>query len=200
MLNPVAFYVAWAALPGLPLFGAVLVWRSRERGSAALRKCAAFAGGFLAVAAGAMAAGVETSSAEANFVLCLAALGAYWVLAAAAWAIPPVWLRISVGIAVYLPLVPSLALATIGLLALAFMVGDAVAPPLDSRRIDVTTICRVTRWGWAVGDGGYTVRIYRSPEWFPYLRQQIAAVTVNETNPGSGPEQASCESVAAGLR
>ena len=142
---------------------------------------------------------LETAFPPLNFLFCLGALLAYWILAASTWAIRAPWLRISLGTIAWLPFLPSLFIGTIGALGLAFALGDHVSPPQSTARLDWRTTCEISGWGYAFSDTGYTVRLYRAPVWFP-LRHELAAVSVNETDPGNGPASASCQSVYSATR
>ncbi|HXC40041.1 MAG TPA: hypothetical protein VN667_13965 [Burkholderiales bacterium] len=56
-------------------------------------------------------------------------------------------------------------------------------------------ICRVTEWGMAASDSGYTVKLYKRWPMLPFLERELYSVVVNETNLTSLPRSASCSSV-----
>ena len=192
-----AFYLSLAALflgPGLGLWLAAK-WNIARTG---LRPACFRAAGLILLVVSSWIAGLQTTSTAVNFLFCLVAFLAYWVLAGAAWTVRPRMIGTVLGVIAYTPVILSILFATVGALALVFILGDHLSPPLEARRLDTSHSCRIMGWGAAFSDGGYTVHLYRSLPWFP-LRLEIASVTVNETNPGDGPRTASCDSVAADL-
>jgi hypothetical protein len=191
------FFMTWFSLFAAPLAGVMLVYRWRDSDAPVLRPAVGWALAFLGLIALCVATGLQWSSTAANFVCCLGGLYAYWLIAAATWAIPLRWLRILLGTLAFLPLIPSLMLGTIGLLGLIFILGDMLGPPVEARRLSHWRTCEVSTWGSAVTDSGYTVQLYWAPAWLPIVRRQLRAVSINETNPAPGRTSASCESVAA---
>ena len=195
----VALPLTWAAMFTAPALGAFLVVSWRASSHARLRRKLIAAGLLVGVVGLSWTAGLQTSSVAVNFVFCLAAFHSYWVLAAATWMVKPRAAGMVLGIAAWLPIVPTLLLGTVGVLALAFILGDYLSPPREARRLTPGLSCRVTLWGAAMTDEGYTVHLYRSLPWFPLVRLEAATVVVNETSPGTGAASATCESVAADM-
>lgn len=198
MLMP-AFYATWFSLLAAPVAGVLLVLRWRGNWGPAPRRGVGWAMAYLGVVALCAATGLQWSSSIINFAFCLGCLYAYWIVAAAAWAIPSAWLRIPLGVLAFAPLGPSLLLGTVGVLGLGFVLGDEVDPPVEIRRLSPMLTCEVSTWGYAFSDDGYDVRIYQSPIWLPIVRRLSRTVRINETNPAPGHESATCESVAARL-
>ncbi|WP_294331714.1 hypothetical protein [uncultured Sphingomonas sp.] len=194
----VAFYMTWLSLFAAPLAGSILVARWRGSDGPALRRGLGWALAYLGLVAFCRATGLQWSWRDANTAFGIGILYAYWIVAAAAWAIPTAWLRIPVGVLAFAPLGPSLLLGTVGVLGLGFVLGDEIDPPAEVRRLSPMLTCEVSTWGYAFSDDGYDVRIYQSPIWLPIVRRLSRTVRINETNPEPGHEHATCESVAAG--
>lgn len=194
-----AFYITWFSVLAAPAAGVLLVLRWQAREGTDLRRGLAWAAAYLGMVGLCVATGLQWSWPFLNFLSCLAALYAYWIAAAGALAIPTRWLRIPASVLAALPLLPSLFLGTIGALALIFVLGDVLDPPIETRRLSSTRLCETTTWGAAFGPSGYTVSMYWSPVWIPILRYTLASDSVDETSPAPGHESATCDSVAASL-
>jgi hypothetical protein len=194
-----AFAFTWFSLVAAPLMSGLAAWRLMNSSGTWLRRGSTLSGGFFLLVFLCWAAGLQWSSVILNFAFCLAALYCWWFIAAAAWAVRPPFLRILAILIGYLPLIPSLLLGTVGTLGLAFILGDYLEPPIDEQRLDRNHTCRITGWGAAFSDSGYTVHLYRSPIWFPLIRYEVASETVDETDPGDGPEHSDCGTVARNL-
>ncbi|WP_298674309.1 hypothetical protein [uncultured Sphingomonas sp.] len=199
MLLLLGFWSVWLSLIAAPLI-CLFLMKTRQVQGVPLARVVVLAGSLIVLVPLCWVSGLQWSSTTLNFVSCLSALYAWWILAAAALRIPHIALRIIVGVFCYAPVIPSLLVATIGILGLMFVLGDYLSPAIHDRRLDDQLTCRVTSWGAAFSDSGYTVHLYRSPIWFPIARLEVAETIVNETDPGPGPTSANCEGVAANWR
>lgn len=152
----------------------------------------------------ATASGIRTFSHAADWICGLAAVAAYALAMTVAWRIRPRAAGVAVGAVISAPLLVLLALlGWLGdgaVLGIEFAVLELTIPPEHTEELSPTLSCRVYGWGAAFTDEGYTVHVYRHPPFFPLVQVEVAAVTVDETNPGDGPRSASCASVAAALR
>ena len=86
-----------------------------------------------------------------------------------------------------IPIFAGYVLCTIGLLGLIFIVGDYTRAPNQIEQIDTRLVCRVTLWGSAATDSGYTVHLYRSWAWLPLIERSVLSMSVNQTDQSKGP-------------
>ena len=178
-----------------PVAGVVLIRTAPPR---LLRRLCIASAALLLALLGSLLVGVETISIPVNITLCLAGYLAWCILAAACWRLSPRSLGTALTVFAYTPV----ALGYLSIwpmsLGLVFAIGDYVAPPLHTERPAPGLACRVTGWGMAASDDGYTVHLYRLSPVLPVLRWEVAARIVNETHPERGAaKSARCAGVAA---
>lgn len=200
MLVNIAFYLTWIALLAGPVAGAALVWKLRSSRDGVIQRLGIIGITLVAIVGLAFCGGFQTFSPVVNFGFCLTAFLAYCFLASAMWTLRPRALGVATGVIAYATLIPCYILGTVGALALIFILGDYLSPPIHVELTRPGLFCRITGWGAAFSDEGYDVHIYRYPPWFPVVRREIAKVRVDETDPGDGPSSATCAGVAASLR
>jgi hypothetical protein len=127
--------------------------------------------------------GKEISGGVAFFAFCL--------LACTPILIRRTWLRWAAGILSGLAVCVGLFL-TLGSLVFG------PDPVITTRAMAGGLVCEVTGWGAAVTDSGYRVELYEDWPGLP-LRRRLASISVNETNPASTPQSATCaQAYAAG--
>ena len=136
-----------------------------------------------------------------NLAAMLVAVGIYHLLAAMSWAVRPVWLRVLAVSVGYAPIVLAwavfLSYRMVVVLVSVFLLGEYMAPPQDKAELPSGLFCLRMGWGAAFTDEGYTVHLYDHPLLVPFLKREVLGVTVNESEPGLGPDTASCRSVFA---
>jgi hypothetical protein len=130
----------------------------------------------------------------ANVCAIMVAYFAYCYIAVACWRITrPLFRGVAVAIAA-IPIAIGYFLGTIGVLALALMVGDHVRPPEHIEQLQQGLTCRITTWGW-IPMSGQTVHLVRSWVHLPYIEREVARIVVVD---GSGDTAASCSNVRLG--
>ena len=151
--------------------------------------------------AGCIVLRISFSRPGANVAAILVAVGVYHLLAAMAWAVRSVWLRLlalSVG---YAPIVLAwmvfLSYRMVIVFVSVFLLGEYMAPPQEKAQLPSGLFCLRMGGGAAFTDEGYTVHSYAHPFHVPVLKREVLSVTVNESEPDGGPDQASCRSVFA---
>jgi hypothetical protein len=120
---------------------------------------------------------------------------AYCFLTFSCWRIHRRILRYSLTILFSFPVLVGYFTATVGILGLAFIMGDYTAAPKTVEIVKPGLSCVTNVWGNAISDEGYTIHLYRVSPSFPFIRWEVRKVTVDETDPGSGPRHASCADV-----
>jgi len=181
-----------------PIFGLYLTekWNLDTAGR---QSACLYAAGLICVVGLCWMAGVQTDSTIINLLFGMSAFLAYWVIAAALGTVRPRVVGYLVGMIAYIPAIPSVLLATVGIPASAFMLSDYLSPPLEQRRLAAGLSCRVMSWGMVLTDEGYVIHLYRSFPWFP-LHLEVATVAVSVFDPDYGSTATTCESVAARWR
>ncbi len=189
---------AMGSLASLSILLALGAWACRP---AAARRLALACAALLLGLAGCVVLRISFARPGANVAAVLVALGVYHLLAAMGWAVRPLWLRVialSVG---YAPIVLGwmvfLSYRTIILLVSVFLLGEYTALPEETAELPAGLFCRRMGWGAAFTDEGCTVHLYDHPLRIPVLKREVSSVTVNESEPGDGPDRASCRSVFA---
>ncbi len=192
-----SFYLAWACLLGAPplAIGAFFIVRRQwPRKISTIVLVSAFV--MLAVL-GFTAISTSFTPPLANVASICAAYLAYCFLSASCWNIRLIALRIPVLIVASIPIAIGYLMGTIGFLGLVFIVGDYSRPPLQTTQMADNLICRVTIWGMAATDSGYTVHAFRRWPGLPFIETEVVRVVVNETNSASTPANASCSDAFA---
>jgi hypothetical protein len=141
--------------------------------------------------------GFSFTATLANFAGFVIAYSIYCFLGISCWRIRLLAVRIPVIVIAVLPLVAGYALGTVGVLGLGWIVADYSEPAKHTESIRNGLTCRITHWGAAVGDSGYTVHLYWTWSAVPFLEREVGRITVDETNPKAGAEDASCSDVVA---
>ena len=200
VLIGIAFLISWALVLVGPVVAATSVAIRRNHNARSRMRIAASCAGIITLVVVANVVHVETMWKAINFCLLALAYFAYCLLAALSWTIKPLAIRIPVGLAAYVPLLPGYVLGTIGIVALPFFLADYLSPALKTQEVRPGLLCRTTGWGAAFSDEGYIVHLYRYLPVLPVARIEVKRVTVDETNPGGGQKSATCQSVAALLR
>jgi hypothetical protein len=126
--------------------------------------------------------GVSTSSQTLNLLLCLAAYAGYCILAAYSFAPARLALRIPLVVLAYLPIAAMTIFATIGILALAFLLAQTY--PSARQQLRPGLVCETTQWGLP---GGYELKLYRSLPAFPWVRRLVYDTSIDQTRPPAGP-------------
>ena len=88
-------------------------------------------------------------------------------------------------------------LATIGALGLVFIIGDYSRPPYHTEQMRAGLVCHIRGWGAAFTASGHSVHLYKVWPELPFLKREVAMISVNETDPDSEPKRASCADVLA---
>ncbi len=195
-LMVVAFPLAWLTLMMAPVVALVARFRLARPNLVAAKA---------AIVLGLVALGwllsVEFAWRPINWIALAAAYLAWAVIVGAVFTLHPRLLGKVLGVIGMVTFFPGLALGTIGVLGLLFIVGDYSGSPARSVMLKPGLDCVVTNWGSAVTDDGHEVHLYRYFPWFPILRYQARRVVVDKTNPRSGvPANTGCREVADGVR
>lgn len=184
------------AAPPISVIAFIAVMRARP----ALIKRFVFGSAlFIVSVMGAARLDVSFMSTPVNVACLAAAYLAYVFLAASFWLVKPLILRVPALVIAAVPVLAGYMMGTVGLLGLAFIIGDYANPPLQTLRIDANLECRVIAWGNATADSGYTVHLYRQAPLIPFVEREVSRVRVNETRPGPGPATASCKDALAAM-
>jgi hypothetical protein len=130
------------------------------------------------------------------------AYGAYCFLAACCWRIRSLPLRILALVFVVIPICVGYLAGTIGALGLMFVVGDYTRPPNQIEQIEAGLECRVTLWGMAASASGYTVHLYRSWDWLPFIERAVVKIPVVQIGyiGDQPPKDANCADAVAQYR
>lgn len=144
--------------------------------------------------------GVSLVSTTANAICLAATYVAYCFLAISAWRLRQLILRVLTLLVAALPIAVGYVLASVGMLGLMFIVGDYTRPPLQNTEMTTDLECRVTSWGMAASDTGYTVHLYQHWRALPFLEREVAHIVINETNPLPGLANASCDDALKAAR
>ena len=190
-----AFLQIAATLVLGPMIGVVLaVSRYRARPPLFRRLCIGSAVILLLLAAS-LYFDVQTISTPINVGVCLLAYLAYCFLACAFWRLRPRAVGAIAGVIACLTLLPGYLVLSPYALVMLLLLDDHIGTPLHEEWPAPGLACRVTAWGWAVSDEGYVVHLYRLSPVVPVLRHEVRSVSVDETNPGTGPVSADCADV-----
>jgi hypothetical protein len=174
------FLVVIATLLGGPVI-AGLTYAASRRFPHFLTPLASLAAAVLGVALLAALLKISFISGHANVVaLCLTYL-AYCLLGLSACRLKRPLLRQLVLVAVSMPIALGYLLGTIGALGLAFLLGDAVGPPVEQRWIDGRTICVVTIQD-GIGETSYQLSLNQRWSGLP-LQRRLARISAVDVGP-----------------
>ena len=192
--------VGLLAAPPVAIAAFVVIRRQRP---VWLRHLAIGAASMLLIMIAATALGFSFENTLANFVGFVAGCLAYSFLAVSCWQIRFLPLRIIALLGAAIPTCIGYVLSTIGLLGLMLVVGDYARPPNKVEQMDSGLVCRVTGWGSAITDSGYTVHLYRSWAWLPLIERSVVSISINESESArsiDAPTGATCADVLGKYR
>jgi hypothetical protein len=186
--------LVWVALlVSLPM--AFVLARKRHHGKLVLA-----AGMALGGVAAAMAMRISFASDFANFLSVALAYFAYCIVVVCLWRIPNRVLRWTVIAVTAVPILVGYILATVGVLALMFIIGDETIPPSHHEVIPPNYTCTIRRWGNATSDSGYRVTLFQHWALLPFLRREAQSLMINESHPQPGHESSTCEDILQAYR
>ena len=201
-----AVYLIWLGILLAPLAGVAAFRAIRTRSSALKKMGIVVSVGMICCIAIATKVGINFVSVISNVWSLLIAYAAYCFLAASCWQFERRIIRYPLGILTSLPIIFGYFTGTVGALGLLFIAGDYTSPPLETRTIDSRLLCTKTRWGSAISDEGYTIHIYQSWRYLPFLHREIARQSFDETeeatnwmNQSAQATPPTCESVAKSM-
>lgn len=198
-LNP-TFSIAWFCLLGAPPVAIATFFAIRRCWPNAVTRTLIVCSLLLGVVVGFAFLGVSSISTATNTICLAVAYFSYCFLAISTWRLRPRILRIPALVVAALPIAVGYMLGTVGILALMFIVGDYTRPPFQATEMAPDLQCRVTSWGMAASDTGYTVHLYKRWPAMPFLEREIGHIVINETHPLPGLESASCDDALKAAR
>src|SRR5580698_2772317 len=139
------FGLVWAGLLGAPVLALATFIFLRRYGRQSLALIAA--AGTLLFFCLMVFSGLSFVSVSANFACFVVAYFAYSFLAVSCLGIPRKLVRIPAFVVAIIPMGFGYLLSTIGLLGLAFIVGDYTRPPKRVEQMEDGLACRTTGWG-----------------------------------------------------
>jgi hypothetical protein len=153
---------------------------------------------FIAVAA---SLGFRFRNVLLNIAFFAIAYDAYCFLANCCWRIRYLPLRIVALLCAAVPICAGYLVGTIGILGLMFIVGDYTRAPAQIKQIEAGLECRIALWGMAAGASGYTVHLYRSWDWLPFIERSVVQIPVVQVGyVGQMPNDATCADAVAQYR
>jgi len=177
------FWVAWGTLlVGPPLAATLVFFTRKHRRALGLLLVSACATVLLVLTA--FLAHVEFVPRPANVVALCAAYLAYCVLAFATGLFRRPLVKWPSTILAVAPIAFGYFLATVGILGLMFLIGDAVREPVERRAMGGRLICQVTTWD-GIGDAGHWVDLYAT--WSPLPIQRRLHRLVSEQTSAAPP-------------
>ena len=159
-MDVLSFTLIWLTLLLGPPVALLCAFLLKHNAPQVFRRALAIAAGFVGLVALGMGAGLSFAVTLLNVAAVCAAYVAYVLLVLAAFRIRPAPIGWLVGVAGTLPIAGGYVLGTVGLLALAFIIGDFVYDPVKVEIIGDLT-CETTTWGAAMTDSGRTVSLYQ---------------------------------------
>jgi hypothetical protein len=83
-----------------------------------------------------------------------------------------------------------------------FIVGDYTRAPHEIHQIEAGLECRVTLWGMVGSASGYTVHLYKSWDWLPFIERSVVRIPVVQVgyDGDTPPKNANCVDAAAQYR
>jgi len=188
-----AIALTTAGLLAAPLIAIAAFVVIRWQRPAWLRQLAIGAAAILLILIVAAALGFSFENTLANFVAFVIGYGSYNFLAVSCWQIRFLPLRVVALLGAAIPILGGYVLSTIGLLGLMLVVGDYASAPKKVEQMDSGLVCRVTGWGSAITDSGYTVSLYRNWGWLPLIERSVVSISVNESERSiDRPSDATC--------
>ncbi|MFG6486381.1 hypothetical protein ACG04R_06845 [Roseateles sp. BYS78W] len=185
--------IAWIGILFAPPVAIGTFFITSRHRPAAMRRLSMTCVLLMALVAAAACLDVSFTSVTANTVCWSAAYFSYCFLAISAWRLRRLAVRIPVLMVAALPVAVGYLLGTVGMLGLMFILDDYTRPPMQTTDIAHGLECRVTSWGMAASDSGYTVHIYRHWALIPLLEREVARIVINQSNPQAGLQSASCD-------
>ena len=190
------FFIIWASLLANPIFAFIVFFVIRRKEPTVHLKILLTSVFSIFIFSVSNALGITFTNSLANFSSFAIAYLAFNYLVASCWNISQKLLRVFAMLIFMIPIGIGYILGTVGLLGLVFIVGDHTNPPMHTEKLEQNLICRVTTWGMAASDSGYTVRLYRYWNAIPFLERELNEIVVNETSQ-KPPFGASCNDVLA---
>ncbi|MFY9695186.1 MAG: hypothetical protein WA776_20340 [Xanthobacteraceae bacterium] len=132
----------------------------------------------LCFALGLAALRLSFTNAWANIALASVTYFAYCFLAASCWQISRKTLRFIAAFLTIIPIGLGYIVGTVGVLGLAWIVGDYASPPEHVESMGAQLVCEINGWG-SVLDGVYHVQLYRRYSAFPFVERKVAELTVD---------------------
>jgi len=128
-----------------------------------------------------------------EIVLCALAYLVFCFVLTSSLTIRKLLLRIPAVILALVPVICGYALTVTPLMVpLVFVVGDWAQAPERIEKFGGSLECRVTRWGAAFTDEGYTVHLFKIARFAPIFERELVTIVVDETEEGNGPASATC--------
>lgn len=188
-----AFKIAWSCLFFGPLISLGIFIALRNRARRHLRLAVLGSATLLTLVIFACSTKISLASILVNLIFLSAAYLSFCFLAASTFTARPIFIRIPLVVATYIPIIIGYILTTIGVLGLMFIMGDYTNAPKEAKQMRPGLDCRTTMWG-GLGDSGYTVHLYKYFSIIPFIRHEVRTTSVDESYPESGPISASCDS------
>jgi hypothetical protein len=192
-----SFAVIWAGLIAVPPFMIVAFFAMRRWWPQALSPIAWVSVIALTVFVASSVLGFRLTTNLANVACVVIGWSAYCFLAASLWRIPQIGLRVLALTASAVPICIGYMLSSVGLLLLVVAVAEYTDPPRHAEDMGAGLNCTVTSWGWAIGDTGYDVHLYKTWTAIRFVTREVVSIAVDEVNPGTGPKRASCADALA---
>ena len=127
----------------------------------------------------AVALRIGLTSPVANSALPMLMYWAYCYLAISCWYVRSIYIRAPILIVASVPVVVGYWLGTAGLLVLAFL--SHTPTPKHTEDMSIGLTCRITDWGMAASESGYTVGLVRHWNFIPFIERTVESISVDET-------------------
>jgi len=177
-----AFLLLWGVLLTAPIVSFLLTRSFMKKGNLAALKRARYAGLlYLALFIAFLFLGINSSTPLFNILFLCVLYVSYNFLYFQHRLLSKIWMKWGLGIIFSVPILAAYFLATIGVLALLFLVGDVVSSPVRSEPMADNLVCERTFWGMAASDSGYTDTLYWRSKYFPFIQKNVGQSRVNET-------------------
>jgi hypothetical protein len=185
------FLLVWIGLLGAPVLAVVIFVLSRRRPFQP--QSVVFAGSVLLLYFGVACSGLSFVAVQVNLIFFVVAYFAYSFLAVMCLRIPTKAVRILTFVIAIIPIGFGFILSTIGVLGLAFIVGDYTSPPERVEQMAMGLTCRVRGWGSAGSASGYAVELYQSWNEIPFVERKVLGNSVVQDGySGPPPKDVSC--------
>ena len=188
------FPIAWMSVLAAPPVMLALFWSLRRGAPGLVRALGVASVAFLGMLIGSTIIGLGFTLLAANVLCWTLGYWAYCFLAASCLLIPSEIARIAALVVTAIPILIGYVLGTVGALGLAFILGDVTETPYHTEQMGPGLTCRMTKWGMAASDSGYTVELYKAGP-LPFLERKVASINVTQTDPSS--KEASCADALA---